>query len=154
MIIPVDEKNLCQAAAIHSISWQESHRAFCTPGFVGFHTPRRQEEYLRDKMARGTRLYMLVEGEPAGVVSVTGSLFEDLYVLPERQNRGYGTRLLQYAVSQCTGIPTLWILENNERAGRLYRRMGFRETGRRNAITDGLDEIEFALGNSQEGGNA
>ena len=154
MIIPVDEKCLCQAAAIHSISWQESHRAFCTPDFVGLHTPRRQEEYLRDKMARGTRLYMLVEGEPVGVVSVTGSLIEDLYVLPERQNRGYGTRLLQYAVSQCTGIPTLWILENNERAGQLYRRMGFRETGRRNAITDGLDEIEFALGNSQEGGYA
>ena len=37
------------------------------------------------------------------------------------------------------------ILENNRDAERLYRREGFRATGRRNAITDGLDEIELAL---------
>ena len=152
MIIPVDEKNLCQAAAIHSISWQESHRGFCTPEFVGMHTPQRQREYLRDKMARGTRLYMLVDGEPAGIVSVTDSLIEDLYVLPDRQNSGCGTRLLQFAISQCADTPTLWILENNGGAARLYRRMGFRETGRRNAVTDGLDEIEFALSGSHEEG--
>ena len=88
---------------------------------------------------------MLAEGEPVGIVSVTDSLIEDLYVLPDRQNMGYGTKLLQYAVSRCTGMPTLWILENNTGAERLYRRMGFRKTGRRKAVTNGLDEIEFAF---------
>ncbi len=87
-----------------------------------------------------------MEGDPIGIVSITGSLIEDLYVLPDRQNMGYGTKLLQYAISQCPDTPTLWILENNKDAARLYRRMGFRETGRRNSITDGLDEVEFALG--------
>ena len=48
-------------------------------------------------------------------------------------------------MSQCPGIPKLWILENNIDAERLYRRMGFIETGKRHSITDGLDEIEFAL---------
>jgi predicted GNAT family acetyltransferase len=50
---------------------------------------------------------------------------------------------LQYAIDQCADTPTLWILENNKRAERLYRRMGFKETGRKNLITHGLDEIEF-----------
>ncbi len=145
MIIPVDETNLFQAATIHSVSWMESHRAFCTPDFIALHTPERQREYLRDKMNHGAKIYMLVDEAPAGIVSVTGSLIEDLYVLPDRQNRGYGTKLLQYAVERCTDTATLWILENNIRAGKLYRRMGFKETGRRNAITDGLDEIEFIL---------
>ncbi len=145
MIIPVDETSLLQAAAIHSVSWQESHCAFCTPDFIALHTPDRQLEYLRDKMNRGTKVYMLVDEKPVAIVSVTGSLIEDLYVLPDRQNRGYGTKLLQYAIEQCTDTPTLWILENNIRAGKLYRRMGFQETGRTNAITDGLDEIEFVL---------
>ena len=93
---------------------------------------------------------MLVEDVPVGVVSVTGSLIEDLYILPEHQNRGYGSILLKYAVSRCSGTPTLWILENNVNAKRLYCRMGFRETGNRNNITDGLDEIEFALIKKQE----
>lgn len=145
MIIPVDETNISRAALIHSVSWKESHRAFCAPGFVEAHTPERQLEYIRGKIRDGAKFYMLVNEVPVGIVSVTGSLIEDLYVLPDMQNRGCGTELLRYAESRCDGTPTLWILENNVDAARLYRRMGFRETGRRNAITEGLDEIEFAL---------
>lgn len=145
MIVPVNETNLLQAATIHSISWKESHRAFCAPDFIETHTPDRQREYLRNKMNNGTKLYMLVEEKPIGVVSVTKGLIENLYILPDMQNMGYGTKLLLYAVGQCTDTPTLWILENNINAERLYRRIGFKETGRKNAITNKLDEIEFAL---------
>lgn len=144
-IILVDKTNILQAALIHSIAWQESHRAFCTPDFIEKHTPERQREYLRSKMSDGTRVFMLVDEKPVGIVSITGSLIEDLYVLPDMQNRGYGTELLRFAISLCTAIPVLWILENNAGARRLYHRMGFRETGRRHSITDGLDEIELAL---------
>ena len=64
MIVPVDETNLLQAATIHSISWKESHRVFCTPDFIETHTPDRQREYLRNKMNNGTKLYMLIEEKP------------------------------------------------------------------------------------------
>ena len=142
-IMPVDNTTILQAAKIHSISWKESHRAFCTPDFIEKHTPERQREYLQNKMNGGAKVYMLADEKPVGIVSVTGSLIEDLYVLPEMQNRGYGTKLLQFAISLCTGIPVLWILENNIGAERLYRRMGFQKTGRRKAITNELDEIEL-----------
>ena len=143
MITPVDKTNIMQAAAIHAISWQASHRAFCAPDFVEKHTPERQLEYLQSKMKSGTKVYLLVDEKPAGIVSVTGSLIEDLYVLPDMQNRGYGTALLQFAIRQCAHTPTLWILENNTSAERLYHRMGFQRTGKRNCITNGLDEIEM-----------
>lgn len=145
MIVTVDASNISEAALIHSISWQDSHRSFCAPDFVALHTPERQRDYLRGKMNKGSKVYMLVKDRPVGVVSVTGSLIEDLYILPELRNRGYGTALLQFAVGQCPGVPTLWILENNQSAARLYRRMGFKETGNVNAITDRLAEIEFSL---------
>ena len=38
-----------------------------------------------------------------------------------------------------------WILENNTCVERLYHRMGFQKTGRRNYIAHGLDEIEMHL---------
>ena len=145
MIVSVDKTNLFQAAAIHSISWKESHRSFCDRDFLELHTPDRQQEYLSKKMSNGTKVFMLVDKKPVGIVSVTDNIIEDLYVLPDMQNMGYGTKLLQYAASQCTDTPMLWILENNKNAARLYRRMGFEETGRRNTVADGLDEIEFAL---------
>ena len=144
MIISVDRTNLFQVAVIHSISWKESHCSFCAPSFVAMHTPERQQEYIQNKMNNGSKFYMLVEGRPIGVVSVKENLIEDLYILPDKQNMGYGTKLLQFAVEQCTGTPTLWILENNTNAKRLYQKMGFQETGRIHAITDGLDEIELS----------
>lgn len=144
MIVSVDKTNLHQAAAIHSISWKEAHRTFCAPDFIESHTPERQWNYLGSKVDRGTKVYMLVEEKPIGIVSVTNSLIADFYVLPDMQNMGYGTKLLQYAIDQCADTPTLWILENNTDAERLYRRMGFMRTGRRNALTSDLDEIEFA----------
>ena len=145
MIIPVNDQNIAAAATIHSISWKESHRAFCTPAFIEIHSPERQLQYMRDKMIHGTQFFILIDEEPVGVVSVTDSLIEDLYVLPEKQKMGYGTRLLQFAVGQCSGTPSLWILENNANAERLYRRFGFTKSGRSNAITDQLAEIEFVL---------
>ena len=145
MIVAVDKTNLSEAATIHSISWKESHRSFCSASFIELHTPERQREYLERKMNAGSRLFMLVENIPIGIVSVSGSLIEDLYILPDKQNMGYGTKLLQFAISQCTGTPTLWILENNTDAERLYLRMGFEKTGRKNAISNELDEIELVL---------
>ena len=145
MIVTVDQSNLAEAAEIHSVSWQESHRAFCSPEFIALHTPQHQKAYLQDKINYGSRVFMLTGKRPVGIVSVTGNLIEDLYILPDYQNRGFGTSLLRFAITQCDGIPALWILENNQGAEKLYRREGFRETGRRNAITDRLDEIEFSL---------
>ena len=145
MIITINQTNILQAAEIHSVSWQESHRSFCSPVFVNLHTPEHQKEYLANKMNKGSNIYMLVEDKPIGIVSVTGSLIEDLYVLPEKQGMGYGTELLQFAIRKCTGVPTLWILENNKKAEKLYRRIGFKETGRSSAITAKLREIEFSL---------
>lgn len=150
MILAVDETNLFQAAVIHATAWKESHRSFCAPDFIEMHTPERQQGYIRKKMNCGSKFYMLAEAEPIGIVSVKEGLIEDLYVLPQKQNMGYGTKLLQFAVAQCIDTPTLWILENNADAKRLYYKMGFRETGRIHAITNWLDEIELAYAAGSE----
>lgn len=145
MIVPVDQTNLSAAAVLHSAAWQAAHRPFCTAEFVAEHTPARQEAYLKEKIARGSRFFLLTENSPIGIVSITGGLIEDLYILPEAQCKGYGTMLLSYAISQCNDTPTLWILENNAGAERLYRKLGFRPTGRRNCAGT-LAEVEFAKG--------
>ena len=146
MIIAVDKTNVFEAAMIHSVSWQESHRSFCAPDFVEMHTPERQQLYIQDKINSGSKFFMLTEDEPIGIVSVKDDLIEDLYILPQKQRMGYGTKLLQFAIGQCTDNPTLWILENNSNAKRLYHKIGFQETGRINAITDRLNEIELSYG--------
>ena len=145
MIKLVTESDLTQAAIIHSESWIESHRKICTPEFLAIHTPERQKHHLESAIAKGAQLYMLVEEKPVGIVSIHGSLIENLYVLPSEQNKGYGTQLLAFAVGKCTGSPSLWILSTNDGARRLYERNGFKPTGTIGQHTDSVFELELCL---------
>lgn len=130
-ILLVDALSLPLAAQVHAQAWRQSHRDFCSPEFVEMHTAERQKEYLRQKQREGCRLYLLWAPSPAGVVAVSPKgVIQDLYVLPQMQNRGLGTVLLRFAAEQCGQQAFLWILENNQGARRLYLRNGFRETGR------------------------
>lgn len=143
--VEVTELNIADAGRIHSESWKESHRSFCSAEFVEKHTPAAQVEYLCREMNAGKSIYMLIDGYPVGIVSVHGNLIENLYVLPSEQRKGYGSQLLHYAIQQCTGIPCLWILNNNEAAYRLYTKNGFKKTGNRKQLNDTLYEVELSL---------
>lgn len=139
----ITNKTIMDAARIHSESWKESHRSFCSAEFVERHTVEAQAAYLRREQDAGKRVFMLIDDSPVGIVSVHGDLIENLYVLPSRQNQGYGTLLLRFAASQCSGVPRLWILNINEGARRLYERNGFRETGQRKQLNEHLYELEM-----------
>ena len=145
MILPVTRQNIHQAAAIHSESWKESHRDVCSAEFLAAHTPERQKSYLEAEMEQGAQIYMLVDQKPVGIVSVQGCLIANLYVLPSEQNKGYGTRLLAFAVTKCQGPPSLWVLSSNQRAQKFYERNGFCPTGAVVQHTDTLWELEFRL---------
>ena len=82
-----------------------------------------QIKYIQKEISRGKKFYMLTDGEPVGIISVDVNLIENLYVLPEQQRKGYGTSLLRWAVSRCSGIPTLWILSTNTAADVYKRQM-------------------------------
>ena len=71
MIVKVVETNLLQAAGIHSISWKESNRSFCTSDFIEMHSIEHQQEYIRDKMNFGSKNFMLIEDNPIGIVSMS-----------------------------------------------------------------------------------
>ena len=143
--VEVTELNIADAGRIHSESWKESHQSFCSAEFVEKHTPAAQTEYLHQEMDAGKSIYMLIDEHPVGIVSVHGSLIENLYVLPSEQRKGYGSQLLHYAIQQCAGTPSLWILNNNESAYRLYTKNGFKETGNRKQLNDTLYEMELSL---------
>ena len=143
--VEVTELNIADAGRIHSESWKESHRSFCSAEFVEKHTPAAQADFLCREMNTGKTIYMLIDNYPVGIVSVYGSLIENLYILPSEQRKGYGSQLLDYAIRHCSGTPCLWILNNNEGAYRLYSKNGFKETGNRKQLNDTLYEMELSL---------
>lgn len=146
VIVDVTKENVTSAGEIHSLSWKKSHEAFCSKEFIEKHTAERQTDYLRQKMSKGSNIYMLIDDElPVAIISITGSLIEDLYVRPDCQQKGYGTTLLNSSLSKCCATPMLWILENNSAAQRFYEKNGFLLTGKRKKVTSGLDELEMTF---------
>lgn len=67
-----------------------------------------------------------------------------MWVAPEHRGQGVGEALLAavvaWAVAQASPSVALWVADGNDRARRLYERLGFRETGQRDVIRDGLGE--------------
>ena len=146
-IIPVTEENAPLAGAVHAVSWQASHRHFCPEEFVLRFDARRQTEYLLEGMRRGKKIWLLIDPEPAGLISLTetgeGSLIEDLYVLPRLEGRGYGGALLEAAIAQARGPVYLWILNNNIKALDYYQKRGFALSGREKPLSGSLSELEM-----------
>jgi len=148
-MIVVDKENILFAAEIHAQAWRESHKAFCSEEFVALHTAERQKMYLEKEISKGKRLFMLIDGSYVGIVSICdgieGSEIGNLYVLPSKQGKGYGRRLLKFAVNECQSQPFLWVLNNNDRAISLYRSFGFKESGEIKILRENLSEIEMVL---------
>ena len=144
-IVKITENNIRDAGKIHSESWKESHKSFCSEEFVARHTEEAQTDYIRSEIAKGKDFYMLIDHIPVGIVSVYGNLIENLYVLPTEQRKGYGAMLLQYVLKQCNGMPSLWILRNNDRANAFYKKYGFVESGKKKQLRNDLFELELIL---------
>ena len=113
VIEPVTESNIHKAAYIHAESWKDSHKSFVSAEGLAKRTVERQTEYLRGQIADGKKVYMLTDDIPVGIVSIKDNLIENLYVLPERYRKGYGTKLLNFAIEKCDGAPILTVLNNN-----------------------------------------
>ena len=138
------EEDFLAAGAVLSQAWQASH-SFCTPDFLARHTPEERTEYLKTETRQGKRVFTITnDSKVFGLVSLHGSEIGDLYVLPEAQGLGYGRLLLDFAVRQAFGTPTLWILETNTAARRFYENAGFTFTGRENR-SGKLAEREMTL---------
>jgi len=99
-------------------------------------------------LARGSpfgRAWLVMLGnKPVGYVVVTlgfsleygghDGFVDDLYLVSEVRGRGLGRELIQFAINEAAklGIRTLHleVEAGNDRASALYRKAGFRETGR------------------------
>lgn len=144
MIVEVTEEYIEIAGRIHSLSWQDSHKDFCTKEFIEAHSVKNQIEYIKKEINKGKKVFMLIKDEnPVGIVSIWGNLIENLYILPKEQHKGYGTELLLFAINKCKDESILWILENNIKAYKLYSKYGFKRTGKSNMLAKDLYEIEM-----------
>ncbi len=119
-----------------------------------------EEQDWRGRLEPGTRPSItLVAGEQGRACGFVGGIADEsdpdtawlvgMWVEPEHRRRGAGQALTAGVVEWARGVGArrllLGVAEGNVAAERLYRRLGFRPTGRSERRREDLVEIELEL---------
>ncbi len=114
------------------------------PWLPRVHTAAEEIKYAGDMIDAGWVRVAKLEGRVVGFIARHEEEIYALYVLPEVQDRGVGTALLEDAKASCDKLG-LWSYEANGVATHFYGLRGFEETARTDGSGNeaGLPDIRF-----------
>ena len=109
--------------------WEKSVRTthhFLTEESIQFYKPLIRNHYLP-----AVELFIIrnSHGKIAAFMGLSDELIEMLFVHPDEQGKGYGKRLIEYAIRQ-KQIDKVDVNEDNDQALRFYQHLGFQVIGR------------------------
>ena len=113
-------------------------REACLRFTLDLHTAEEDADFFERKILPENEVWVAeAGGAVAGFIAFKRGLVSHLYVAPEHQGRGIGTRLLDVAKSK-NDLLRLWVFQVNVSAIRFYEGRGFRVVER----TDGAGNEE------------
>ena len=126
MITKVAKENIIDAAKVYLDSWKESHKDICSAEFIEKHDLNYMINFLSEKIKNDYLIFISYDNDPEGIVAINPSDEEIclLYVSPEKQGKGVGTNLLDFALSKCVS-PYITVLDSNKKAIDFYKKRGF-----------------------------
>lgn len=108
-----------QVAVIHRTAFDVR-----LPWLAGLHTPAEDRAFFHGHVFATCEAWGAIDGDLIGFIAFREGWIDHLYVLPQRQNQGVSTALLQRAKSASTTL-MLWTFQRNVPARRFYERQGF-----------------------------
>jgi len=111
---------MAQAAVVHRAAFDAR-----LPWLAGLHTPDEDQAYFSGLVFDQCEAWGAWEGNILlGFIALRDGWVDHLYVLPEAQGQGVGSRLMELAKLRYANL-RLWTFQRNDRARRFYERRGF-----------------------------
>jgi GNAT superfamily N-acetyltransferase len=108
------------AARVHRAAFDHA-----MPWLIGLHTPDEDLWFYRERVFKTASLWGAFDGETlTGLIAFHDDWIEQLYVLPEAQGCGIGSKLLDVAKRAADRLQ-LWTFQRNAPARRFYQARGF-----------------------------
>lgn len=107
------------AALVHREAFDER-----LPWLAGRHTPDEDRAFFRDRVFVDCQVWGAADDRLIGFIAFRRGWIDQLYVLPRRQHRGIGGRLLRVAQETWPEL-ALWTFQKNDPARRFYEKHGF-----------------------------
>jgi GNAT superfamily N-acetyltransferase len=129
-LTPADASDI---ARVHRVSFDDR-----LPWLSGIHTPDEDLAYFRDTVCATCVLWGAFEGQRLiAFIAFRDGWIDHLFVAPDKQMMGLGTRLLDQAKAVQQRL-RLWTFQRNDGARNFYERGGFIQID----ITDGSGNEE------------
>lgn len=142
--IAVRRASVGDASAVADVYLTSFHATY---DFPLAHTDDEVRAWIRDVILATTETWVATEGEAVVAMMVVGpGELDQLYVAPDRIERGIGRRLLEQARRSSPGGLALFTFQVNARARRFYERNGFVATwfGDGGANEEGQPDVRYA----------
>jgi putative acetyltransferase len=109
-----------QVALLHRASFDAR-----LPWLAGLHTPAEDQAFFREQVYPVSVVHGAFEAAGLlGFMALRGDWIDQLYVAPDRQGAGIGSRLIAVAKAESQRLQ-LWTFQRNDGARRFYAHHGF-----------------------------
>ena len=127
-IIQAVPENFPEVKYITQTTIRAVYPRYYPAGTVEFFSRHHSDEKIRADIASGS-VYLLCNEEGfAGTVTIRENEISRLFVLPQRQRRGYGRTLLDFAEQKILARYDTVLVDASLPARQIYRKRGYRET--------------------------
>ena len=142
------EKNLMDAAECICASWKSSHAQFFPEEQINAYTAERVAHILKKDDSPDKITFIAFDKNTViGVVTIDKIKCEmsNIYVAPDRQRHGIGTKLMEFAVKQMTSINRVYVtvLSVNEVGLSFFEKHTFEFTGEQRTLKNGMLELKY-----------
>ncbi len=147
-IVEMNDKNITEAAECYVSSWKSAHTGHFTEEYMNNFTVEKTTSILRKDEAADRITYIAYDkNNVVGFVTIDKDRFEmtHLYVRPDKQRQGIGTKLMEFAVKQMTSISRVYanVLSVNEPGLAFFEKYAFEFTGEQRTLKNGVLELKY-----------
>ncbi len=147
-IVEMNEKNIADAAECYYNSWLSSHSACFSEDQLSLYNVDRFINILKKDNTTDRITFIAYDKNTVnGLVTIDKLRCEiaHLYIAPEKQKNGLGTKLLEFGIKQMTSINRVYltVLSCNEIGLSFFEKYGFEFTGEQRTLKNGMLELRY-----------
>lgn len=147
-IVEMNDKNITEAAECYVSSWKSAHSDYFTEDYLSAFNVEKTTNILKKDDAADRITYIAYDkNNVVGFVTIDKERFEmtHLYVRPDKQRQGIGTKLMEFAVKQMTSINRVYatVLSVNRPALAFFEKYAFDFTGEQRTLKNGILELRY-----------
>lgn len=149
-IVEMTDKNLADVAECYVQSWKSVYAGLYDSDYVAAFGVEKTTNFLkRDRNLERITFIAYDKGNAIGFITIDKDKCDipRLYVAPEKQRQGLGSKLVEFGIKQLSSISRVYVslLAANVAAVGFFEKYGFEFTGEQRVAKSGMLELRYVF---------